>query len=84
MSGFMAKLAMVETERLLPPRNREQREADHRRNQLERKLEDTMGSSFLNEYIDAFYSSTAWEVTADFRAGLRFGLRLAMEAMAEE
>lgn len=54
MSGFMAKLAMVETERLLPPRNREQREADHRRNQLERKLEETMGSSFLNEYIDAF------------------------------
>ena len=81
MSGFMAKLAMVETERLLPPRNREQREADHRRNQLERKLEETMGSSFLNEYIDA---CTAWEVTADFRAGLRFGLRLAMEAMAEE
>ena len=84
MSGFMAELAMVQTERLLPPRNREQREADQRRDQLERKIEETLGAGFLNEYIDAFYSSTAWEVTADFRAGLRFGLRLAMEAMAEE
>ena len=80
----MEQLAFHYTEHLLPPRNAEQKEMDQRRDLLEQEIRKALGVHFLNEYTSAFYDSTNWEVTSSFQAGVRFGLRLAMTALAED
>ncbi len=83
MSDFLFQLECFCTEKLAPPSDWDYQSRQKKRDDMEKKIVDELGVKFLNEYTGAFYDSTEWELTAHFREGLRFGLKLALEVLAE-
>ena len=83
MSDFLFQLECFCTEKMTPPSDRDYQSRQKKRDDMETKIADALGVQFLNEYTDAYYDSTEWELTACFREGLRFGLKLALEVLAE-
>ena len=84
MSDFLFDLSRYYTGHLMAPKDEAYLKKLQRQDAMEDQIVKAFGLDFADEYFLLNCELGEWELTANFRAGIRFGLCLAEELRRAE